>query len=437
MTRDRPSPPSARRRAAVVGSGVAGLTAAHLLQRRYEVTLFEADDRLGGHAHTHDAPAGDGRLVPVDSGFIVHNERTYPSLLRLFDELGVATRDAEMSMSIRCEGCGLQYAGALGANGVLAQRRRAVDPRFLRLLVDVRRFHRRARALLDDDPEAPSPADLGSFLAAGRFSAYFVRHFMVPLVSCVWSAGSERSLQYPARYLFQFLDHHGMLSVSGSPSWKTVVGGSRSYVERAAKGLAAVETMSAVTALRRTADGVEIRDGADAVHHFDVAVVATHPDQALRLLVDATDTERAVLGTFQHSRNEAVLHTDAAVLPTVDRARASWNHLKRACDESTDRVMVSYWMNRLQRMEEPIDYVVSLNAEDRVDPRSVLATMTYQHPLYTVASVAAQRRLPELNRDRLAFAGAYQGWGFHEDGCASGVRAAAALGADWDLVAPS
>lgn len=420
----------------VVGSGVAGLTAAYLLQRRYDVTLFEADDRLGGHAHTHDIPTPDGRVIPVDTGFIVHNQRTYPSLLRLFAELGVATQPTEMSMSIRCEGCGLEYAGARGLPGLFAQRRLAVNPRYLRLLAEVKRFHRQAQRLLaaygEGDPARIDAVTLGAFLALGGYSDYFVRHFMVPVVSAVWSAGAEVSLQYPARYLFSFLDNHGMLSVSGSPLWRTVVGGSRSYVERAAKGLTAVHTQTPVRAIRRTADGIEIRDVDDQLSTVDKVVVATHPDQALRLLADPTPAERDVLGAFTYSTNATVLHTDSSILPRAAAARASWNYLMPTCDhQAAEPVVVSYWMNRLQRLDEPVDYVVSLNAGQRIDPATVLDRMTYEHPTYTPESVAAQRLLPGLNTAETAYAGAYHGWGFHEDGCAAGVRAAASLGVDW------
>lgn len=420
--------------AAVVGSGVGGLTAAYLLQRTHDVTLFEADDRLGGHAHTHDVATPDGRVLPVDTGFIVHNERTYPNLLRLFGELGVATQPTEMSMSITCEGCGLEYAGARGLAGLFAQPRRAGDPAYLRMLGEVRRFHAHARRLLDHADTAPgSDVDglsLGTFLALGGYSDYFVRHFMIPVVSCVWSSGTGAALQYPAAYLFRFLDNHGMLAVTGSPQWRTVVGGSRSYVERAAKGLSAVATGAGIRTLTRHIDGVDLVDDDGQRHRADAVVVATHPDQALRLLGDATHTERQVLSAFEYSRNETLLHTDASVLPAARRARASWNY-RMTCARPVEQVQVSYWMNRLQAMDEPVDYLVTLNGGDRIDDDSVLRRMVYEHPIYTAESVAAQRRLPELNSGRTAFAGAYHGWGFHEDGCAAGVRAAAAFGAGW------
>ncbi len=418
-----------RAKAAVVGSGVAGLTAAYLLQRRYDVTLFEADGRLGGHAHTHELATSDGRTANIDSGFIVHNRRTYPHLLRLFGELGVATQESDMSMSVRCQGCGLEYAGARGLGGLFPQVSNVARPAYLRMLAEVARFHRHARRVLAD--ERAGDVTLGAFLAVGGYSRYFVEHFMLPVVSAVWSAGETVSLAYPARYLFAFLAHHGMLAVTGSPRWRTVVGGSQRYVETAVKGLTAVAVSTPVRAMTRTGAGVEIRDDADAVHHADVAVVATHPDQALALLAAPTAAEQAVLGAFRYSRNVTQLHQDTSVLPRQPAARASWNYLKTACATADAPVVVSYDMNRLQRLAEPDDYVVTLNGADQVDQSRVIATMHYEHPTYTPESVAAGRRLPELNDGTLAFAGAYHGWGFHEDGCAAGVRAAAALGVAW------
>jgi predicted NAD/FAD-binding protein len=417
--------------AAVIGSGVAGLTAAHVLQRRYDVTLFEADERLGGHAHTHEVPAADGGTVLVDSGFIVHNTRTYPTLLRLFGELGVATQDAEMSMSVRCEGCGLEYAGARKLAGLFPQRSNLARPAYLRMLAEVLRFHRHARRVLADD--RAGDVSLGAFLAVGGYSRYFAEHFLLPMVACVWSAGEAVSLGYPARYLFAFLDHHGLLAVGGSPQWRTVVGGSARYVEKVAKGLTTVVVATPVRSVTRLAGGgVEIRDDAGGVHRADRVVVATHADRALSLLAEPTPAERAVLGAFSYSRNTTQLHHDASVLPRNPAARASWNYLKPACTTAPDApVLVSYDMNRLQRLAEPVDHVVTLNGAGRVDQSRVRATMAYEHPIYTRASVDAQRRLPELDDGTVAFAGAYHGWGFHEDGAAAGVRAAASLGVAW------
>ncbi|MFG3212270.1 NAD(P)/FAD-dependent oxidoreductase [Streptomyces tendae] len=417
------------RRTAVVGGGVAGLTAAYVLGRQHRVTLYEADDRLGGHAHTHDLTAPDGRVHRVDSGFIVHNRRTYPNLLRLFDELGVATQESEMSMSVRCEGCGLEYAGARGPAGLLARPRNALHGPYLRMLAQVPRFHRAARRLLAED--ADRALTLGGFLDREGFSPYFRAHFMTPVVSAVWSCDAATALRYPAAYLFRFLHHHGMLAVGGSPVWRTVTGGSRSYVDRIAERLPDVRTATPVRTVTRHADGVDVTAADGTTDTYDHLVVAVHPDQALELLADPTPEEKEVLGAFRYSRNATLLHTDTALLPRSRGARSSWNYLMPSCDAGADRVRVSYDMNRLQRLDAADTYVVTLGGEDRVDPARVLARTTYDHPVYTPESVAAQRRLPELRTQVTAYAGAYHGWGFHEDGCRSGVAAAASLGVTW------
>jgi uncharacterized protein len=420
------------RRIAVIGSGVAGLTAAHVAAKTAEVTLFEADTRLGGHADTHEV---DG--LAIDTGFIVHNRRTYPVLMRLFDELGVATQPSEMSMSVRDEVAGLEYAGALGARGLFPTWRNLARPRFLRMLTEVPRFHRRARALL----ELPSAAATGSagdqtlrdFLADGRFSSYFTRQFMEPLVAAVWSCDPEVALDYPARYLFEFLAHHGMLSITGSPEWRTVVGGSREYVAKLAAGLPDVRLGTKVTAVRETSSGVEVTDGNGRVTTYDAAVIATHPDQALAMLEAPTAAQTEALVALPYTENPALLHTDESLLPREHRARASWNFLRPRV--ARGGVTVTYDLTRLQRLPTRTRYLVTLGAGDGVgslvDPDRVIARMEYAHPLYTPESVAAQRRLPEANTERLAFAGAYHGWGFHEDGARSGAAAAAHLGLAW------
>ncbi|MFJ1606274.1 NAD(P)/FAD-dependent oxidoreductase [Streptomyces sp. NPDC088253] len=426
---------------AVVGGGVAGLTAAHVLGRARPVALYEADDRLGGHAHTHDLASSDGRVHRVDSGFIVHNRRTYPNLLRLFAELGVATQESEMSMSVRCEGCGLEYAGARGPSGLLARPRHALRGRCLRMFAEVPAFHRAARRLLaqggaqsghgEHREHGEHALTLGEFLTRERFSPYFTSHFMTPLVSSVWSCDAATALRYPAAHLFRFLEHHGMLSVGNSPVWRTVTGGSRAYVDRLAKQLDAVHTSAPVRSVRRHADGVDITTDDGTTTTYDSVVIAVHPDQALRLLADPTAREREVLGAFRYSRNTTLLHTDTTLLPRARRARASWNYLMPSCEADADRVRVSYDMNRLQRLDAPETYVVTLGGEDRVDPDLVLARMDYEHPVFTPESVAAGRRLPTLNSAVTVYAGAYHGWGFHEDGFRSGVAAAAALGVPW------
>ncbi|WP_203336753.1 NAD(P)/FAD-dependent oxidoreductase [Nocardioides limicola] len=413
---------------AVIGAGVSGLTAAHLLNRTHHVTLFEADDRVGGHAHTHQVTSAAGTTLHVDSGFIVMNERTYPQLLRLFDDLNVPTRPTEMSMSVACDGCGLAYAGGKGLGGILAQPRRIADPRFLRMLTQIPRFHRRARALLAHDAADPT---WGEFLTQGGFSPYFIHHFALPLVACVWSCGDEDASAYPARHLFAFLDHHGMLQVTGSPTWHTVVGGSRTYVDRIVARLPDVRTGDPVLAVERHADGVDVRTASGTSTRVDRVVIATHADQALDLLADPTPQEKADLAAIGYSRNETWLHRDSTILPTSPRARASWNYRLSACTGGSDAVQVSYWMNRLQGLTDDHDHVVTLNATDRIDPETVTARMTYTHPVFTPAAVEAAARLRTAGGDRLAFAGAHLGWGFHEDGCRSGVEAAGSFGVTW------
>jgi uncharacterized protein len=419
------------RRIAVIGSGVAGLTAAHVAAKTAEVTLFEADTRLGGHADTHEV---DG--LAIDTGFIVHNRRTYPVLMRLFDELGVDTQPSEMSMSVRDEVAGLEYAGALGARGLFPTWRNLARPRFLRMLTEVPRFHRRARALLElpsDDTGSAGDQTLRDFLTEGRFSSYFTRQFMEPLVAAVWSCDPEVALDYPARYLFEFLAHHGMLSITGSPEWRTVVGGSREYVAKLAAGLPDVRLGTKVTSVRETSSGVEVTDGNGRVTSYDAAVIATHPDQALAMLEAPTAAQTEALVALPYSENPALLHTDESLLPRGHRARASWNFLRPRV--ARGGVTVTYDLTRLQRLPTRTRYLVTLGAGDGVgslvDPDRVIARMEYAHPLYTPESVAAQRRLPEANTERLAFAGAYHGWGFHEDGARSGAAAAAHLGLAW------
>jgi uncharacterized protein len=421
----------ARLRAAVIGSGVAGLTAAYLLQRRYDVTLYEAADRLGGHADTHEVPAG-GRVLALDTGFIVHNKVTYPNLTRLFDELGVQSQPTEMSMSVRCAGCGLAYAGSRGWRGLIPSSRQLARPRYLRMLTRVPGFYRSARRLVQ---AAPAPGQqqptLGEFLAGGRYDRYFIDHLVTPLVSATWSCSPAEAIGYPARYLFQFLDNHGMLSLARSPLWHTVTGGSTTYVQRIAKQLSSVRTGVAVRTVRRVADGIEVADADGEITVFAAAVIATHADQALGLLAAPTAAERDVLGRFTYSSSVATLHTDSSTLPVGPAVRSSWNYQQADCTAAAGPIQISYYLNRLQRLDEPVDYVVTLNDQGLIDPDLVIGQMSYRHPRYTRASVAAQARLAELNTGGLAFAGSYHGWGFHEDGCRAGVAAARSLGVSW------
>ena len=432
------------RKIAVIGGGISGLTAGYILSRTDEVTLFEADDRLGGHADTHLVDEPGGRQAAVDTGFIVYNERTYPLLTRLLRELGVETRTSEMSMSVSCSGCGVHYAGKRGPAGLSAGVAAGGRP-YLQMLAEVPRFHRAARRLLAstaagrtglleaaDGEGGGDGVSLGDFLREGGFSGYFTEHFAVPVVASVWSCPQGTALQYPAAYLFAFLANHGLLAVSGSPPWRTVVGGSRRYVDLIAAGLAQVRLSCPVRSVSRRPDGVTVLDESGAGLDFDAVVIATHPDQALRLLDAPTPAERSVLGAFSYTPNQAVLHTDTRLLPPRGAVRASWNYSLTCDGRSTAApARVSYHMNRLQGLPSETDYIVTLGGRENVDPASVIAVMDYAHPAYTRESVAAQSRLPGLNTAVTAFAGAYHGWGFHEDGCRAGVAAARALGGSW------
>lgn len=424
---DRPKAP---RRVAVVGSGVAGLTAAYVLAKRDRVTLYEADTRLGGHAHTHRIELGDGRTVGVDSGFIVHNDRTYPTLQRLFRELGVQTQESDMSMSVRAESSGLEYAGAKGISGLFPRASMVGNRRYVAMLREVVRFHRAARRLLSSDG-ADADTTVEEFLAHHGFSDFFVAHFMKPLIAAVWSCDPDLAGMYPARYLFTFLDHHGMLTVFGSPTWRTVTGGSATYVEKVAAHVQEVRTGCAVRSIAEVAGGARIVDERGETRDFDAVVVAAHPRQALAMLAAPSTLAAAVLGALPYSTNRVQLHTDASLLPIASRARASWNYLMPA--DAQDSVLVTYDLTRLMRIDAVTDrrFLVTLGGERRVDPRTVIAEMTYEHPVYTPESVSAQALLPSIDTDRIAFAGAYHGWGFHEDGALSGLRAAERLGGAW------
>ncbi|WP_067898677.1 NAD(P)/FAD-dependent oxidoreductase [Nocardia vaccinii] len=418
-----------RRDVAVIGSGVAGLTAAHVLARHDRVTLYERDHRLGGHAHTHEVEVAPGRRVCVDSGFIVHNDRTYPTLLRLFEELGVQTRETDMSMSVRADDAGLEYAGAKGLGGLFARPRTFTDPRYLHMLREVPRFHRAARELLQrNDVELT----LAEFLRRHGFGRYFSEYFLTPLVAAVWSCDPRLCARYPAQYLFRFLEHHGMLTVYGSPVWRTVVGGSARYVAKVAARIDEIRTGTPVLAVAEQPDGVVVTDSAGE-RRFDAVVVATHPRQALAMLDAPSAPARSVLSAMPYSVNHAQLHTDESLLPRARRARASWNYLVPRGSTGAEGVIVSYDITRLMRLDDVADrrFLVTLGGARLVAPDRVIAEMTYEHPIYTPESVAAQRRLPELDTERLAFAGAYHGWGFHEDGARSGLRAAERVGGRW------
>lgn len=395
-------------RIAVIGSGISGLGAAYALSPVHDVEVLERDSRAGGHANTvvHDGLA-------LDTGFLVHNERNYPLLTRLLRELGIATHESEMSFSVSCSGCGLEYSG----RRPFAQPLNAARPPFLALLWEIGRWLRTARP----EDEAQS---LAGYLDVHGYSQRFRRHFLVPLTSALWSTAPGRALEFPAAYAIRFFANHGMLGF-GRFGWRTVTGGSRRYVDALAARLGSrLRLGTGVRSVRRSEDLVELRVG-DDVERFDRVVLATHADQALALLEDPTPDELRVLGRFAYTTNEAVLHTDSRFLPRTPRARASWNY--RLGDDG--RPTITYHLNRLQALEAERDYCVTLNED--VPEEHVLERFTYEHPLYTVETLQAQSALSRLAGGRTHYAGAYFGNGFHEDGLASGIAVAGALGAEW------
>lgn len=413
---------------AVIGAGVAGLTAAYLLQRAWPVTLYEADTRLGGHAHTHRIKVPDGELA-LDTGFLVYNAANYPNLVRLFREQGVQAESSDMSLSVTCDGCWLEYSSGSGLRALPRRLAEAGQQSGVDLLGETAEFNRAARALLATS--VPPGLTLAEMLAESGLSAYFADHVVLPLISIIWSCDMATAGRYPVGALLAFLDNHGMLMVGEATRWRTVTGGSAVYVERVASRLTEVLRGTPVRAVRRMPDGVEIRDAADRVRHFDRVVIATHPFDALRLLADPTEAEREVLSALAYVSNPAVLHTDARLLPRRAMHHSSWNHHQSACRPDAGEQTVTYYLNRLQNIDSPTAYLVTLSGHEKVDPDLVLARMDYEHPLYTPESIAARARLPELNTPVTGYAGAYHGWGFHEDGCRSGVAAAEAFGVSW------
>ena len=401
-------------RIAVVGAGVSGLVAAHHLQHAHEVTVFEAGAYAGGHTNTVTVETERGPLA-VDTGFIVFNDRNYPRFEQLLAELGVVSQPSDMSFGVTDERGDFEYAST-SVSGVFANRRHLADPRFLRMIGDVPRFQRAGRALLRSNAD-PS---LRGWLAAEGFTDAFVERVIVPQASAVWSADPEQMWTFPARFLLQFFDNHGMLGLRGRPRWRTVAGGSRTYVEALLARLDAdVRLSTPVHHVERTATGVLVDS-----EPFDEVVLACHADQALELLgADATRLEHEVLGAFPYQRNEAVLHTDRSLMPRRRRAWASWNaHL---LDEPSGPAKVTYWMNRLQALDADREYLVTLNRTEAIDPAQIIRVIDYAHPVYTAEGAAAQRRHGEVSGvDRLHFCGAYWRWGFHEDGVVSGLRVA-------------
>ena len=408
---------------AVVGGGIAGLTTAYLLSKRFDVTLYEAGAKVGGHTHTVEVDTDEG-MVPVDMGFIVFNEENYPNFVRLLDQLGVASKPGDMSFGVSSERSGTEYkASSLGT--LFAQRRNAFSPSFHRMLVDVARFRKRARGLLSNgngyDPS------LGDYLRDGGYSRRFIDEFIVPMGAAIWSASPGRMDEFPARTLLRFFENHRFLEAREQPVWRTVDGGSRTYVDRIVKHLGErVRMRSAVRHVRRSADYVEIATHEDTAR-FDHVVIGAHSNQALGMLDKPTRSEEEILGAIPYQPNDTVLHTDTAVMPRTKRAWASWN--VRVPKDPASAVNVTYHSNRLQAFEHSDEFLVTLNRTGEIRPERVVERQNFDHPIFNFDGLRAQSRREEISgRNRTSYCGAYWGYGFHEDGVKSAIDATGPFG---------
>ncbi len=417
------SPHGTGQRIAVIGSGIAGLSAAWLLARRHDVTVYEAAPRIGGHSRTVTTPEG----VPVDIGFIVYNELNYPNLTALFSHLGVATQPSDMSFAVSLDGGRLEYNGT-NIPGLFAQYRNLVRPRFIRMVRDILRFYRSAPGHIAELWDTMEP--LGAYLDRHGYSAAFQHDHLLPMAAAIWSTPCAEMRDYPAAAFLRFCDNHGLLQVDDRPLWRTVTGGSHAYVSRVAAPLAGrIVTDRPVRAIRRDAEGVTVIDASGQARRFDQVVIASHAHEALAMLEDASGAERALLGAFRPSMNRAVLHSDASLMPRRRRVWASWTYLGRTAGGADHGLpCVTYWMNHLQSLPgRPL--FLTLNPARAPAPGAILHETSYNHPAFDVAALRAQRELWSLQGVRRTwFAGAWFGAGFHEDGLQAGLAVAEAIG---------
>ena len=405
---------------AIVGTGISGMVAAYLLQRDHEITVFEAADYIGGHTNTIDV-ALNGQTYAVDTGFIVFNDWTYPNFIALLKKLGVESQASDMSFSVKCERTGLEYNGT-NLHTLFAQRRNLLRPSFYRMIRDILRFNRESPELLTQLEPGPS---LSSYLDTHRYSSAFIDHYIVPMGAAIWSADHAAILGFPARYLVQFFKNHGMLSVDHRPTWRVVQGGSRRYAEQlVAPFRDRIHLKSPVESISRYPDFVEVRTNLagrdDRTLRFDHVIIGAHSNQALAMLADPSPAEKDILGAIRYQENEAVLHTDAALLPRRKLAWAAWNY--HLLPTQPDRAVVTYHMNRLQRLSASHEFCVTLNHTRAIDPAKILRRITYHHPVYSPDAVAAQTRHGAISGiNRTSYCGAYWGFGFHEDGVKSAL----------------
>jgi predicted NAD/FAD-binding protein len=401
---------------AIIGSGISGLTAFHLLRRKHDVTVFEAADWIGGHTHTVDVADAKG-TTPVDTGFIVFNQKTYPNFVKLLRELGVRWKNSEMSFSVRSQVSGIEYNGT-SLDTLFAQRINLARPRFLGMVRDILRFNRKATAIARGG-SIGADVTLADFVKANRYSRAFVDDYIVPMGAAIWSAEPERMLEFPFLTFARFFDNHGMLTVDDRPQWLVIEGGSRTYVEALVRGQdSRIRTRTPISAVKRTSHGVEVSPANGSTERFDEVVIAAHSDQALSMLVDASDEERSVLRAIPYQRNAVTLHSDTSILPQRKKCWAAWNYHR----DGDARLGVTYWMNRLQSLATAKDYCVTLNRDEAIAPEHVVQRFVYDHPIYTREGIAAQPKQDAINGVRHTwFCGAYFGYGFHEDGVNSAL----------------
>ena len=415
-----------KQKIAVIGSGIAGLSAAHVLSREHEVSLFEANDYLGGHTHTQDVELG-GKTYPVNTGFIVYNDWTYSNFIKLMDQLGVESEASDMSFSVRCENTGLEYNGT-SLNSLFAQRLNIIRPKFLFMVKDILRFNKQTVELLAKD-EVDDAQTLGQFVKENGYSDAFVNYYIVPMGAAIWSASVAVMMDFPLRFFLRFFNNHGMLSVDDRPQWRVLKGGSRSYIEPITRFYKdRIHLNTPIRQVLRHADGVDVITKQGDTLRFDQVVFACHSDQALAMLAEPTRAESEVLGALPYQNNHVVLHTDESLMPKKKLAWAAWNY--HIPQRANDCAMVTYNMNILQNFDDaPETLLLTLNRNQEINPAKIIAKYEYTHPVFTQDGIKAQARHADISgHNRTHYCGAYWFNGFHEDGVKSGLRVAEAFG---------
>lgn len=415
-------------RIAIIGSGISGLTAAYLLQGENDITVFESADKVGGHTATVNVDVA-GKKYAIDTGFIVYNDWTYPNFIRLMDELGVKSKPTEMSFSVKSAISGLEYGGN-NLNTLFAQRKNLFKPSYLKMLLDIMRFNKQALADLDNE-NIRSEETLGEYLQKNNYGDNFIRDYLIPMGSAIWSSSTEDMLNFPLLFFVRFFKNHGLLSVNNRPQWRVIEGGSSQYLEPLIKGFKEkIHLNTTIKTVRRSPDDVQLIFENGESEHFDQIVMACHSDQALSLLESPSEEEKSVLEGIQYQQNDVVLHTDESLLPKKKLAWSSWNYWLQSTNQS--QAVLTYDMNILQRIEAPVTFCVTLNATDFIDPEKILGRYSYSHPVFSLQSESVVQRWDEINGvNRSWFCGAYWANGFHEDGVNSGIRVARALGVKW------